>query len=205
MPKYCAGRSNDEPCIFGKRGTKARRKQEERCAFCNRDFMNAQMLQGRLRGVLIRRFLEFAAEVKEKALEYVPDEYQAFFAAKDADWCCRGREECACVFAPTPTGGKAQTRKRRAQCDFCAPDSLVELCATDGGRRQVVAKMRKMAPAACQRALDERLPDDFAADIKEKGLDNAVPAAPKKPRAWGALVEAIERKCSRALGYTSVA
>ena len=161
MPRLCAGSADGRACGFSAvEGRRARvGGSYERCIFCDPDRMETSCLRPGGRSDIARLLRSFAPDIRQRALQQVPQEFRGYFDQEEdrLPWYCPGRGGEACVFASAAHGGPVQVRGRRARCEFCDEDSLLQCCADDRGLRQLAHKLRRMNPASRDKAL-ERIP-----------------------------------------------
>ena len=167
MPRLCVGRMDGESCIFseaqpGKRARVAGR--HIRCRFCDSERLAGACLGQMQRANLCGAITRFDEQVRAKALDLIPGEYRAYFEQK-LPQRCRGLAGEQCVFALTTTRQAAQVHGRCATCIFCDPEKLAVECRTEGGIHQLASKLRSMSTSSRDKALRERIPAAFCAEV----------------------------------------
>ena len=191
MPRPdCVGRDDEQPCCFRADGTGAAAQApvgRERCAFCDKGYM-ASLCADHDHAMVLKKLKNLPEDLQEKGLEYIPDDQKAWFRAQVAKATrCVGLDGEACVFGLSLRGDRARTLGQSSTCDFCDRAKLAEKCASSSERDKLKAKIRKMCPAARQKAIEERIPPEQRAHFEDVIPADApppppVPVAPR-PRA----------------------
>ena len=159
--KTCPGRSG-QPCSFGKNGQAAwRSRGHEQCMWCSPERLLEACDRRANRGGLVKSFKNMSEEQQGRAMALVPEKFRAYFvevASKQAR--CRGHNGAPCVFAESAAGGKAKVNHKKPQCLFCDVELLAQQCSTQTGRSKVLTRLRRMAPASRQKAVEARIPEE---------------------------------------------
>ena len=158
MPSRCVGAVADgAPCVFEAQVP----RRGDRCVLCDPEALAAACLAPLRRRMVLARLKKVGEGLQAEAIARVPAEYHGYFTqrlAEQARWCA-GLPGEPCSFAVSARGGRVQVMGRRRRCLFCDPEALAARCGTDGGRRQVLASLRKMGVESRRKAIDERVPE----------------------------------------------
>ena len=84
--------------------------------------------------------------------------------ARAADWC--GMAGDACVFGEADAGRPVRLKGKQARCTFCDAEALTAACATAAGRDKLVPRLRRMAVASREKAVEERIAEEFRAHFR---------------------------------------
>ena len=141
------------------------------CPFCETegDLLRSLCLDASGRTRLLKMLKAMSnPETRDVALSRLPEEFRQGFRAKlHVRRCCPGLAAEACCFALRPEGGSAQLNKREGSCLLCTPEELSAKCATPHGRSLVATKLRKMAAVHRDKALQERVPEQWREALAE--------------------------------------
>ena len=180
---FCQGRSVQEPCIFStaQPGLPARRGWK----FCDAEQMSAAMLDLQARSTLMRSFKQLTPEMREKALERIPEDFRRWARKKavKSDRCIGRSASDPCVYSASLLSHAVQTQGRADRCLLCDHVSVGEACEMVTGRWKIRKLLNKMGTQIRKKALDDRIPSKH----RDKFLDVLEEAEPPE----------VARRCSR--------
>lgn len=200
--KRCQGRDG-QACTFGKNGKALRGSYGHRqCLWCSPERLVEACDRRASRGGLVKSFKNMSEEQQGRAGTLLPEKFQAYFVELASKQCrCQGYNGETCVFAESDTGGKAQVMQKKTQCLICDIELLGQQCSTQAGRSKVLTRLRRMAPTARHKAVEQRIPEGHRQYFQEalavrgaRGEAGARPACRKRPAAamkadWKAVLE----------------
>eukprot|EP00973_Karenia_brevis_P020287 2785868-Karenia_brevis.AAC.1 len=128
---------------------------------------------------ILHQWEQLSDERRSIALEYVPLELRAAFHASPAKFCCgKGGETCTFALTRVPRADLRVQLHGRESCMLCGPIyELDDDLEKPGGLQKWTVMLRKMAPAICAKALEERIPVQWFEELTRRlAADN--PAAP---------------------------
>ena len=159
--KKCPGRSG-QACTFGKHGQASWSSRGHRqCMWCSPDRLLEACDRRGSRGGLVKSFKNMSEEQQGRALALLPEKFQAYFVeVASKQWRCQGYNGETCVFAESDEGGKAQVNQKKLQCLFCDVELLARQCSTQTGQGKFLTRLRRMAPASRQKAVEARIPEE---------------------------------------------
>lgn len=162
MPKKCIG-IDGVPCAFGLNQKAAQVNGEHnRCLWCSEDRMMTACRDSKVgRNNLLQGFKKMTQEQQSWALRRVPPFYQATFRELTArSFRCQGLRGEACIFQESNQGGAAQAKAGSNQCLWCSPELLEAACRSVSKRKQLLPRLRRLALAARNKAVEERIPEE---------------------------------------------
>lgn len=164
--RMCPGNGR-EPCVFGKNSKAVHTSRGYlQCIWCCPTRLLEACRSGKAsRGGLTKAFQAMTERQQARAEALLPEEFKGYFAElRSKQQRCQGHAGESCVFAESNTVGKAQVhRKKKKLCLFCDIEALALQCRSATGRSNVLQRLRRMAAASRQKAVDERVPEEHKA------------------------------------------
>eukprot|EP00438_Fugacium_kawagutii_P000653 Skav222305 [mRNA] locus=scaffold1249:3867:8406:+ [translate_table: standard] len=182
MPAKCKGRAG-VPCSFGKDSGALRvGSAYARCIWCSSERMEAACRDSKLgRHNLVKTFKQMAEGQQGRALQRIPDEFQATFKAlMDRNPRCEGLPGDPCAFQEGNTGEAAYAKKGCKQCFWCSEKHLGAACRSEAGRRKLLPALRRLSIDSRRKIIEHRIAQEHRRAKRGVDVDNNTGLPPPK-------------------------